>query len=265
MLNRIFSKKFLYSFFIVFITGLICRYFIYIYCGVNVFTDMFNKISLIYYAFMALYIPTVKEIVYLLTDNALMMNASGVNPPGGAGEGSGSGSGSGSGTGTGTGTGIGVGVTEVTPNLTGGAGENTSRNNKLWVKVMNGNVSSWVNSATVDGTWGDLTQGIASKANGPLKINDPANQAVRGYSTNSTNQPFAQNMAAALDHQYKQASTNGVMHSTILNESHQGFLMGFLRSNHPELYNSMMGPKGRITWNKLYNRKFLRDSLVNTP
>ena len=252
MLNRILSKNFLYSFLIVFITGLLSRYFIYIYCDVNVFTDMFNKISLIYYGIMSVYIHTVKEIVNIFTVNVLMMDASGVNPPVGAGAGSGSGAA------------VAGGATEVTPNLIGGAGENTSRNNQTWIKVKNGKVSSWMNSAAVNGTWGDPNQGVASIANGPLNISDPYNQGVRGYDNTGTNQPFAQNLAAGLDHQYMHLSRQGQMNNSTLNDDHQNFLLGFLYYNDRQAYNKVIGADNKLVWGKLYNSKKLRDSLVNT-
>ncbi len=56
-LNIIFSKKFLYSSFIIFSTGLLGRYIILTYLQVNVFTDMYNPISISFYGFMSGYTP----------------------------------------------------------------------------------------------------------------------------------------------------------------------------------------------------------------
>ena len=83
LLNVIFNKKFLYSCFIIFCTGFFSRYLILIYFDVNVFTDIFNEISILYYTIMSVHIRLVREIIFELCNQpVLMMNA---NPPAGGG------------------------------------------------------------------------------------------------------------------------------------------------------------------------------------
>ena len=63
LLSRIFNKPNLNKILIVFVIGLISRIFInYIY-NINVFIDYFNKVSIIYYILMFMFIVLIHEIV----------------------------------------------------------------------------------------------------------------------------------------------------------------------------------------------------------
>src|SRR6201982_1912358 len=70
--NIIFSKKFLYGTIIIFIIGFLGRYFILTYLGVNVFSDIYNYISITYYTVMSCLTRLVKE----LFSDSLTMNMS---------------------------------------------------------------------------------------------------------------------------------------------------------------------------------------------
>ena len=73
LLNRIFTRKFWYSSIIICSTGLFARYLIKKYLDVNVFIDYLDIISLCYYAFMAIYIPVIREIIAQLLDSNITM------------------------------------------------------------------------------------------------------------------------------------------------------------------------------------------------
>lgn len=159
--KKIFTRKFLYSFVSIFITGLLARYCILNYFGVNVFTDIYNKISLCYYAFMSLHINFVRAIAETIQPN-YMMPAGGGNPP--------------------------VGNPPV-GNPTGG---NPPVGNQ---PVGNQPVGNQPVPST--GIGGNLR---ANKYNGPIDVADPDNQNYR-YNVNGTNQPLLGNIARVLDHQ----------------------------------------------------------------
>ena len=83
LLNIIFNKKFFFTCLIVFITSISSRYLILIYFDVNVFTDIFNKISISYYAGMSVHIRLVGEIINELLKPSETMMASNIPPAGG--------------------------------------------------------------------------------------------------------------------------------------------------------------------------------------
>ena len=101
LLNIIFSKRFLYSSFIIFSTGLLGRYLILTYLEVNVFTDIFNPISISFYALLSGYAHVVRELFSHLTGNILMK----MNVPGAGGAGAYQGAGAAGGAGANQGAG----------------------------------------------------------------------------------------------------------------------------------------------------------------
>ena len=62
LLKIIFSKKSIYSSLIIFITGFLGRYLILIYLQVNVFTDIFNPISISFYGLISAHALVVREL-----------------------------------------------------------------------------------------------------------------------------------------------------------------------------------------------------------
>ena len=111
--DTICTKKFIYSSIIIFFTGFISRYIILVYFDVNVFTDIFNKISIIYYFLMSINITLVRTIISELYGSTILLmvgdpvggSAGGGNNPSGVDRGSGSGAGRGAGNSPAAGTG----------------------------------------------------------------------------------------------------------------------------------------------------------------
>lgn len=89
------SKKFIYSFVFIFMTGFLGRYLISVYYGVDVFTDLYNSISISFYLFMAAHTAFIRAAIeqWLLggtlptVPNSLAMNPQWV--PSGSGGGGG--------------------------------------------------------------------------------------------------------------------------------------------------------------------------------
>jgi len=114
--------------------------------------------------------------------------------------------------------------------------------------------------------WGDTTQLAGNKTNGPLHINDPLDQSRNGYNTNATNQPFARNLAAGLDHQNR--LIKGTISKYTLTENDKAFLIAHLKHHEQYYYDRAMYSPSRTgdpQWWKLGNSKKMRDSLRNTP
>ena len=159
------------------------------------------------------------------------------------------------GTGTGTGTGTGGNVAAGNAgggNVAGGANPLPANGLALW---GDGNYH-----------WGNPSQPAGTRANGPLRINDPYAQAYNGYNTEGrTNQPFARNLSMALEHQLHTHRTSTISRYA-LSQSHQRFLVDYLRHNDENLYNKVVTITGNnITINiwKLPNSIHLRNSLSN--
>ena len=69
IISILFTKKFWYSFIILNLTGFILRYCISEFLGVNVSIDLFDPISLSFFAFMIPYAVIVKEFISLLLED----------------------------------------------------------------------------------------------------------------------------------------------------------------------------------------------------
>lgn len=112
------------------------------------------------------------------------------------------------------------------------------------------------------GDWGDPNQPAGSRGF-PLQINDPLNQALR-YTPGGTNQPFARNLASALEHQYKLTLCNE-MTRYVLSVDHQIFLTQFLQDKHKEDFKRLMeeGTGNQPNWWTLKNNRAFRESLRN--
>ena len=86
--DTICTKKFIYSSIIIFFTGFISRYIILVYFDVNVFTDIFNIISVIYYFLMSINITLVRTIISEVCGPTMLLM---VGDPVGGGAGGGTG------------------------------------------------------------------------------------------------------------------------------------------------------------------------------
>jgi len=156
------------------------------------------------------------------------------------------------GTGTGTGTGGNVAGGNVADgNVAGGAN-----------LVADNGLTTW-GDPYVD--WGNPDQPAGTRANGPLRINDPYSQSFRGYMHNGNNQPLAKNLGMALEHQLHTLRTKTISRY-VFRQNHERFLVQYLYHNDRNLYNKVVSGTGNnITveiW-KLPNTLKLRNSLNN--
>jgi len=140
--------------------------------------------------------------------------------------------------------------------------------------VAGGNVAGGANPLPVHGLttwgnahldWGNPNQPAGTRANGPLRINDPYAQSLSGYRHNGTNQPLARNIGMALEHQEHTLTTKPISRY-VFSQNDQIFLLQYLYHNDSNLYNKVVRPRGdNITveiW-KLPNTLKLRNSLNN--
>ena len=87
--------------------------------------------------------------------------------------------------------------------------------------------------------WGNPNQPVGNRINGPLQINDPDSQAYNGYKSEGTNQPFARNLAMALEHQFTTSKSSSISRYA-LSLSHQTFIAYYLRQHRKDLYNRVV-------------------------
>ena len=165
--DTICTKNFIFSCMIVFLTSIISRYFILMYWDVNVFSDMLNGISAIYYVFMSVYIPLTRVVVSeLCNPGVFMMDGDPVGGPG---------------LGNPSGAGLGAGNPSGASNPSGVGGGNPPA----------------VEDANSTGLGGTLR---ANKTNGPMVVADPAGQNFQ-FNEGGSNQPQAGELAKVLEHQ----------------------------------------------------------------
>lgn len=112
------------------------------------------------------------------------------------------------------------------------------------VNPPSGNPAGGANPAGNQGAnlGGNPNQGAGSNINGPLNINDPLNQSLAGYNPKGTNQPFARNLASALEHQSRLAG--GTMSKYVVNPRDEQFLLSHLLYHERDLYDKAMNPSG---------------------
>lgn len=205
--DTICTKKFIYSSIIIFFTGFISRYVILVYFDVNVFTDIYNMISIIYYVLMSINITLVRATISELYGSTMLLMvgdpvggaAGGGNNPSGVGRGSGSSAGRGAGNPPAAGRGAGA------SNPPAAVGTNTT------------------------GLGGTLKAG---KANGHIMVYDVNNQDFK-YNENGTNQPLASAFANVIDHQ---ARLGTVFSRFFFSDKQQEFFFALLRHQAPHIY-----------------------------
>ena len=226
---NVYTKKFIFSFIIVFFTGFISRYIILKYYDINVFTDIFNIASILYYVGLSVYIRLLGEIINELlkpTETITMLASiippAGGNPPmGGAGANAPAPAGAGAGAG-------GAGANAPAP--AGGA---------------NAPVGGGVNNT---GANGNLKAG---RINGPMQIE-------RGSISKSY-------WTCVFETLQRQASLGLIKFSNLsFSGSDQVDIVNFLKSRHPELYakivpNAPYANVPRERWENLGNTKAFRD------
>ena len=82
LFSQIFTRKFLYSSLIIFITGFMGRYLIKSYFDIDVFKDYLHIISISFYAFMSIFTLVIRLVIYqLLEQNTTLMMIQDPNLP----------------------------------------------------------------------------------------------------------------------------------------------------------------------------------------
>lgn len=172
-----FSKKNVFTCFIVLLTGFSLRYLILDYYGINVFLDYKQLISVYYYTFMALYTPLIKTGADVL-ESAIILYCQD-NSSGGVGQG-------GSNTPL-TGTGSGSGTNNA-PTPTPNPNQNQPRS---LLKI---------GSVTFGDGWSlDSTTGRYTVLDGYINEEDPNSPRESGP-RDSLNQPYASSLSGAMHH-----------------------------------------------------------------
>ncbi len=236
--DRILNKQFLYSCIIVFCTGFISRYLILIYIDVNVFTDISNIVSILYYGLMSVYIPFTRVVVSELCNPGVLMMEK--DPVGGGGAGSvsnpsGTARGSGSGTGRDS-----ITVAELcnptdtgaNPTDTPGKPDTTG----FRYGPRGGRIHpSWTPAGNTTGLGGTLQPDTRQTGVGEIKVYDNNNQGFV-YKTQETNQPLATNLANVIDHQ---SNLGTKLHPYYFNDKQQGFFFDLLRHEYRDIYDKI--------------------------
>ena len=222
------TKKFIFSFIIVFLTGFISRYIILNYFHVDVFTDIFHKSSIIYYTGLSIYTRLIGEIMTELFKpyETITMMASNRPPAGGNPF-------------------TGGGNVLPAPVPTGGAGANPP-------------------APPVPGPHTGLNGNLkAGKINGPIQVSDPLNQNYH-HTPGATYQPLMGNIARVLDSQAQAGQTN--LSGDVFTPQQENYIVNYLRIHHPTVYNRIAPTNSAKIkwWNQGNNREF-RDFLRNAP
>ena len=228
--NRILNKKFIYSCIIVFCTGFFSRYLILIYLDVNVFTDIFNKISIFYYAVMSVHIRLVGEIINeSLKPSEIMMSTStsvGGNPPMGS-------------------------ANAPAPAPAGSANAPVGGGG-----AANPPAGQGANNTGIDGTL------KANRINGAIVVDDPYDQK-HEYVPGGTNQPYCRNFGRTLNHQ-RQIGSPGFSRF-MFTDTQARYFLSFLKDQHPELHDRFFRDKqgnrtDKPVWYTIPNTKKFTDT-----
>ena len=272
LLSIISTKRFLFSSFIIFITGLSCRYFIIEY--LDVFKEYFNIINIV--GFSAC-ISAILELIAELLDNRTVMtmnpagdnstpgqekenlipasqvssmNMGGYNTPAAGQPSSSGGQSSSSGGNPPTG---GVGNPPA-----GGGGNPPAGGGNPPAGGGNPPAGGVANST---GVGGNLRAG---KTNGPILVDNPNNQNYQ-YDPNGVNQPLMGNIANSLENQFRLQSTN--ISRFMFSPAQEKYVLTFLLYNHRDVYDNIMdGVQSHVhkaKWYKQGNTQSFRNLLRN--
>ena len=224
--NIIFSKKFLYGTIIIFIIGFLGRYFILTYLGVNVVSDIYNYISITYYTLMSCLTRLVKE----LFSDSLTMNMSPDNN---------------------------TGSTYPQQSVGGSANQAGTSNQGDAANQAGGAAANQADAANQPGS-ADLPQQQPVGGGGPAKgfmfdpvmgryvIEDPTGISARGFNINLTSQPFATNLANALEHDWNVRKPTSQISG--LSDNDSAFWYAFCKTQ----------GQGKYDWNSSPKRLALR-------
>lgn len=256
---KVYTKKFIFSFIIVFCTGFLSRYLILIYLDVNVFIDIFNSISITYYGIMSVYIPLVGEIMAELLKPETMLASNippaGANPTmgdlGGGGASNPSGTSSGASNPSGTGSGASgtsrgpITISDICDPVPGPAPNTGTPGNPVpghfgprggWIPP------SWTPAGNTTGTGGTLQPDTRQESIGEVQVFDRTGQDY-DYKLGGTNQPLASSIADSIDHQ---TTLGSIIHDYYFNDKQKRFVSNVL-------WNEDRGMYDRIFTNKRGN------------
>jgi len=260
--NRIFSKKTIISFFIIFFTGLFFRFIINNFLLIDVFKDYFNIISLLYYGFMSLFSVITKLIVNDILNDSMVLMMNGGNDLGRGWLPINSSSyvpvpGSSSST-----------ADNSTLPVSGSSSSSTANSSIAGNPVASNPSVSTVGNPPMDNNPITNPQHFrAGKINGPIQVNDPLNQNYI-YDQYGTNQPLLGNIARSLDYQ-KSIGLHSLSRFTF-NSDQEKYILSFLLFNHKDVYDKIVIRPGNSTnneivaqWGNQTNTKAFRDLLRN--
>lgn len=222
----------MYSSIIIFFTGFISRYIILVYFDVNVFTEIFNIVSLTYYALMSVFIPFVRAVISEMGFHTLHC----------AGHGSGSGTGRHA-----------ISISDIidpadteprpranNPPAAGGANPTGANNPPA---ASNPPAAGGANNRFADrdpeskGLRGALKAG---RDHGHMLIDDPNNQK-HEYKPQGPNQPYIGNMGNVIDDERKKGNRAFSRH--MFTPDQKKYFLDFLKHNHRDTYDKFFDGK----------------------
>jgi len=242
----------MYSSIIIFFTGFIIRYIILVYLDVNVFTEIFNIVSLTYYALMSIFIPFVRAVISDMGFHTIHCyyppagGASGGNNPSGAGRGSGSGTGRHA-----------ISISDIidptdteprsgannppaasNPPAAGGANNPPAASNPPAAGGANNPFAD--RDPKSKGLRGALKSG---REHGHMLIDDPNNQK-HGYKPQGPNQPYLGNMGNVIDDERKKGNKSFSRH--MFTPDQKKYFLDFLKHKHRDIHDEFFsGNYGR--------------------
>ena len=217
----------------------------------NVITDIFNIISIFYYASMSLYIRFTRVVVSELCNPGVLMMEG--NPVGGGGASNPSGTGSGGGASTGRGP---ISISDICnpPGPDTDTGETkirpvAERPKDITYGPRGGVIHPYATLAEQesDGTWSPDTR---EECIGPIRIYDSKNQDF-DYKEVESNQPLAGSTASSIEEQNKRGTK---LHDYYFNAKQKEFFCNVLRHEDREMYDKIFTnkrgkPATKTNWN----------------
>ena len=261
----------MYSSIIIFFTGFISRYIILVYLDVNVFTEIFNIVSLGFFGLMSVYIGFVRVVISEMGFHTVLC----YNPPAGSASGGNNPSGAGRGSGSATGRHA-ISISDIinptntephsrannppaasNPPAAGGVNP-TGASNPPAAGGVNPTGANNPAAASNPPAAGDANNPFADRDpnskglrgalksgrdNGHMLIDDPNNQK-HEYKPQGPNQPYLGNMGDVIDDVRKKGNNN---FSRYMFAPHQKkYFLDFLKHKHPDIYDEFFsGQYGR--------------------
>lgn len=264
----IFSKNFWLRVISLFVVTVTFRYLILHFYDVNVITDIFNKISLLYYGFFALLNALLLEIfpVPITIEGVIQDKVYSTNQPN---QGN---------------------INQVANQATGGinqaaGGRNTmslsdmldtrlsQEEYNMGFRVRNGKIYNDKNVEVIRTYWGFAKQVYSNASNGPGHIITEGGDITFNPSNTHSNKKYGGLIADFLDHELS-VRRNFSMSEGMLSPEHGEFLTRYLKHYYPDYYKDIKNYPGTdnpqyhgplFPISKLYNSNLLRRRLRNPP